>query len=111
MADVARRVAVVSRHPATLRQIQQALGVAGLGMRQAIGPSFLPKSAKGEFEAVVLDLDIDPATAPAVLIDAVGAACPETPVIAVAGVNPRHRLIQSLAVSTVVGLVPKLGSW
>ncbi len=111
MADVARRVAVVSRHPATLRQIQQALGVAGLGMRQAIGPSFLPKSAKGEFEAVVLDLDIDPTTQPSVLVEAVAAACPETPVIAVAGVNTRHRLIQALAQAPVIGLQPKVGSW
>lgn len=119
MADLAaersqgaqRRAAVVSRHPATLRQVAQALGVAGMSMRQAIGPSFLPRSGRGEFEVVLLDLDIDPDATPQSLVEAVVAACPETPVVAVAGINTRHRLIQALSVTSVVGLVPKTGTW
>ncbi len=107
----ARRAAVVCRHPATLRQLAQSLGVAGLAMRQAIGPAFLPRTAKGEFEVVVLDLDIDPDAPPTTLIDAVVAACPGTPVVAIAGVNPRHRLVQALSAATVTAIVPKLGTW
>src|SRR3954467_394183 len=87
MADSApqRRAAVVSRHPATLRQLAQSLGVAGLSMRQAIGPSFLPRSGRGEFEVIVVDLDIDPETPPTTIVEQVNAACPGTPVVAIAG--------------------------
>lgn len=106
-----RRAAVVSRHPATLRQLAQSLGVAGLAMRQAIGPSFLPRSARGEFELVVVDLDIDPETPPSTIIDQVVAACPSTPIITVAGINTRHRLVQSLGSTPVASIVPKLGTW
>jgi hypothetical protein len=106
-----RRAAVVSRHPATLRQLAQSLGVAGLAMRQAIGPSFLPRSTRGEFEVVVVDLDIDPETPPATLIDQVNVACPETPVVVIAGINTRHRLVQSLTNPSVTGLHPKVGTW
>lgn len=89
----------------------QALGVAQLSSRQAIGPSFLPRSAPGEFELVLLDLDIDPAAAPADLCAQVAAACPETRILALAGINARHRLAKALAHDAVVGLVPKLGAW
>jgi hypothetical protein len=106
-----RRAAVVSRHPATLRQLAQSLGVAGLSMRQAIGPSFLPRSARGEFEVVVLDLDIDAEAPPPSLVEAVSAACPDTPVVTIAGLNTRHRLVQSLAAPAVMGIAPKLGTW
>jgi len=80
-------------------------------MRQAIGPSFLPRSGKGEFELVLFDLDIDPETPAQSLIEAVALPCPETPVVAIAGVNTRHRLVQALAAPSVVGLVPKIGTW
>jgi hypothetical protein len=101
----------VSRHPATLKHVAQALAVAGLSSRQAIGPSFLPRSAPGEFELVLLDLDLDPATAPVELCAQVAAACRGTPIVVLAGVNARHRLVQSLGHADVVGLVPKLGGW
>lgn len=106
-----RRAAVVCRHPATLRQVAQALGVAGLGVRQAIGPNFLPRSQPGEFEAVVLDLDVNPATPPVQLVEAVVAHCPATPIVVVAGLSARHRLIEALAHSAVAGLCPKTGTW
>ncbi len=67
------RAAVVSRHPATLKHVAQALGVPRLGWRQAIGPAVLPRSSRGEFELVLLDLDLD-ATAPPALTDAQSAA-------------------------------------
>jgi hypothetical protein len=110
-----RRAAVVSRHPTTLRQVTQALGVAGLTMRQAIGPAFLPRSALGEFEVVVVDLDIDPEAAPASILEQVGVACPSVPVMAIAGINTRQRLVQALCrgpvLSPVTSIVPKIGSW
>jgi hypothetical protein len=106
-----QRAAVVSRHPATLRHVAQALGVAGLTSRQAIGPSFLPRSAPGEFEVVLLDLDIEAETDPVELCRAVAAACPETPIVTFAGVSPRQRLARSLAHGLVAGIVPKLGLW
>ena len=53
--------------------------------RQAIGPSFLPRSAPGEFEVVLLDLDIDPGTAPTELCAQVAAACHDTPIVVLAG--------------------------
>ena len=105
------RAAIVARHPSTLKHVAQALAVANLSSRQAIGPSFLPRSAPGEFEVVLLDLDIDPATPPVELCAQVAAACKDTPIVVVAGVNARHRLVQALAHPDVVGAVPKIGAW
>jgi histidine kinase-like protein len=105
------RAAVVSRHPATLKHVAQALAVARLASRQAIGPSFLPRSAPGEFEVVLLDLDIDPSTPSPELCAQVAAACSGTPIVVLAGVNARHRLVQALGHGDVVGLVPKIGAW
>ncbi len=105
------RAAIVSRHPATLKHVQQALAVANLSNRQAIGPSFLPRSAPGEFQLVLLDLDIDPAAPSVELCAQVAAACKGTPIVAVAGLNARHRLVQALGHPDVVGIVPKLGAW
>jgi len=101
----------VSRHPATLKHVAQALAVANLSSRQAIGPSFLPRSAPGEFEVVLLDLDIDVGTPPVELCAQVAAACNGTPIIVLAGLNARHRLVQALAHADVVGCVPKIGAW
>ncbi len=106
-----RRAAVVCRHPATARAVTQALGVAGLGMRQVLAPALLPRSQRGEFELVVLDLDLDPQLSPAALVAAVTASCPDAPVVCLAGVNPKQRLLESLSSPLVAALVPKLGSW
>ena len=105
------RAAIVARHPSTLKHVAQALAVANLSSRQAIGPSFLPRSAPGEFELVILDLDIDAATPPVELCAQVATACKDTPIIVVAGLNARHRLVQALAHPDVVGVVPKIGAW
>jgi CheY-like chemotaxis protein len=94
-----------------LKHVGQALAVANLSSRQAIGPSFLPRSQPGEFELVLLDLDIDPETAPAELCAQVAAACKNTPIVVVAGLNARQRLVQALAHPDVVGCVPKIGAW
>ncbi|MCU1277130.1 MAG: hypothetical protein JWM53_676 [bacterium] len=60
---------------------------------------------------MLLDLDIDPATPPPDLCAQVSAACKDTPIIVLAGLNARHRLVQSLAHPDVVGVVPKIGAW
>src|SRR4051794_9573290 len=106
-----RRAAVVCRQPATVRAVTQALGAAGITPRQAIAPGMMPRSQPGEFEAVLLDLDLDTATAPPELVAAVASACPETPVVCLAGVAPKQRLIESLAHRAVTSIVPKQGSW
>lgn len=85
--------------------------MANLSARQAIGPAFLPRASPGEFELVILDLDIDPATPPAELCAQVAAVCKNTPILVLAGINARHRLVQSWAHPDVVGAVPKLGAW
>ncbi len=101
-----RRAAVVCRHPATARRMQQALAMAGLGFRQAPAPSVLPRSQRGEFAAVLLDLDVDPDAEPAALAAAVDEACPDTPVFATA--RSRKRLLAALAAPNVAGLLPKI---
>jgi hypothetical protein len=106
-----RRAAVVCRHPATLRPIAQALGVAGLTIRKAIGPAFLPRSQPGEFEAILLDLDLDPQTPAVKLVESVSALCPGTPLLVVAGIDTKQRLVQALAHPSVAHLCPKLGSF
>jgi anti-sigma regulatory factor (Ser/Thr protein kinase) len=90
--------------------VTQAVGAAGFGLRQAIAPGMLPRSQPGEFELVLLDLDVDAQPVEA-LLSAVGAACPDTPIVCMAGKAARERLIQSLADPTVAAIVPKLGSW
>jgi hypothetical protein len=107
----ARRAAVVCRHPATLRPVTQALAAAGLTLRQVIAPGMLPRSQRGEFAMVLLDLDLDPATAPPSLVAPVAAACPGTPIVCLAGIATRQRLIESLAHPSVAAIVPKLGTW
>jgi hypothetical protein len=97
----------VSRHPATLKHVTQALAVASLSARHAIGPSFLPRSAPGEFEVALLDLDVDAAASPAELCALVAAALSDTPIVVLAGSDGRRRLAQALAHGAVVGLVPK----
>jgi hypothetical protein len=106
-----RRAAVVCRHPATLRPVTQALGVAGLGVRQVIAPGLLPRSQRGEFEAVLLDLDIDVNAQPFTLVESVSSHCPGTPVVCLSGITPKQRLIESLSHPAVAAIVPKLGSW
>ena len=84
--------------------------MASLSSRQAIGPSFLPRSERGEFDVILLDLDLDPKAAPADLCAQVAAVCRDTPIVALAGVDARQRLMQALAHEAVVSLVPKPGA-
>lgn len=60
---------------------------------------------------MLLDLDIDTSVTPPELCAQVDAACKDTPIIVLGGLNARHRLVQALAYPGVVGAVPKIGGW
>src|SRR5258706_1548862 len=106
-----RRAAVVCRHPGTLVQLGQSLGTIGIALRPAISPQLLPHAQSKEFDVVLLDLDIDSAATPEVLVATTAAQCPDSPVICVAGVHSRHRLLEALRHPRVAGVYPKLGTW
>ncbi len=105
------RAAVVSRHPATIRRVAQSLGAAGIGVNHALKAEELKAAEPGELKVAVLDLDVDPAAAPRALVDALSERCPATPVVAVAGVEAKRRLMAAVENSAVVHVVPKLGGW
>jgi hypothetical protein len=105
------RASVVSRHPATIRRVAQSLGAVGLGVNHALQPSALTKSQPGELQLAVIDLDVDVHAAPLALVEATVAACPDTPVVVVAGVDAKRRLLATLEMPMVRHAVPKLGSW
>jgi hypothetical protein len=67
--------------------------------------------APGSLQLAVVDLDVDAHADPMTLIDATVGACPETPLVVVAGVNAKRRLLTTLSSSTVRHAVPKLGGW
>jgi hypothetical protein len=106
-----RRAAVVCRRPGTLKQLAQALGTAGIGFRPAVAPQLLPSAQLKEFDVAVVDLDVDVASSPESLAAATAAHCPDSPLVCIAGVHTRHRLLDALNHPQVCGIFPKLGSW
>jgi hypothetical protein len=102
---------VVSRHPATLRQVTPALAMAGLSARRVIGPAFLPRSPRREFDLVILDLDVDLESPAGALVEATRLGCPGAPVVAVAGIDARTRLLEALAIEEVCAGLPKESAW
>ena len=105
------RGTVVTRHPATIRRVAQALGAVGVGVNHALSPAQLPKSAPGELKVVVLDLDVDPAADPLGLVREVAAFYPAIPLVVTAGVRAKKRLLATLGSPAVHHVVPKLGGW
>lgn len=104
------RATVVTRHPASIRRIAQALGAVGIGVDHALSPQQLPPAAD-ELRVVVLDLDVDGEAEPTALVATVAAAYPGVPIVVCAGVNAKKRLMATLAAPQVVHIVPKLGGW
>ena len=102
------RGTVVTRHPATIRRVAQALGAVGIGVNHALSAAELPA---GELAVVVLDLDVDGEADPAALVAKTAAAYPGVPTVVCAGVNAKKRLMSTLAAPSVVHVVPKLGGW
>ncbi|HZS39801.1 MAG TPA: hypothetical protein VFF06_23370 [Polyangia bacterium] len=105
------RAAVVSRHPATIRRLAQSLGAVGLGVNHSLGTAGLQRYEPGELKIAVLDLDVDAHADPAQLVAELAAACPQTPLVAVAGVDAKRRLMAALGSPSVRHVVPKLGGW
>jgi anti-sigma regulatory factor (Ser/Thr protein kinase) len=107
------RATVVTRHPATIRRVAQALGAVGVGVNHALSPSTeqLPRAAPGELKVVVLDLDVDDTADPATLVRGVSEVYPAVPMVVCAGVHAKRRLMATLESPMVCHVVPKLGGW
>jgi len=105
------RGTVVTRHPATIRRVAQALGAVGVGVNHALSPAQMPKAGPGELKVVVLDLDVDPAADPLALVRQVADFYPAIPLVVTAGVRAKKRLLATLAAPVVQHVVPKLGGW
>jgi hypothetical protein len=105
------RGTVVTRHPATIRRVAQALGAVGVGVNHALSPQQMPRAAPGELKVVVLDLDVDPAAPPPALVSAVTSFYPGVPMVVCAGVHAKRRLMATLEAQSVCHVVPKLGGW
>jgi hypothetical protein len=91
--------------------VAQSLGAVGLGVNHALNPTALPKAEPGELQLAVIDLDVDTHASPTALVEATAAACPGTPMVVVAGVEAKRRLLATLEAPMVRHAVPKLGSW
>lgn len=105
------RGTVVTRHPATIRRVAQALGAVGIGVNHALAPAQMTRAAPGELEVVVLDLDVDPDADPLTLVRQVAEQCPGVPLVVTAGVHAKRRLLMTLPAEPVCHVVPKLGGW
>jgi hypothetical protein len=105
------RGTVVTRHPATIRRVAQALGAIGVGVNHALSTAQMPRAAANELSVVVLDLDIDPHASPLALVAEVAEIYPSTPLVVVAGVHAKKRLLATLQAPQVRHVVPKLGGF
>jgi hypothetical protein len=105
------RGTVVTRHPASIRRIAQALGAVGVGVNHALSPAQMQKSAAGHLRVVVLDLDVDPDAEPLNLVRQVSEFYPTVPIVVCAGVHAKKRLLATLSSPVVRHIVPKLGGW
>jgi len=105
------RGTVVTRHPATIRRVAQALGAVGVGVNHALSTEQMPKTGPGELKVVVLDLDVDPEADPLALVRQVADFYPAIPIVVTAGVRAKKRLLGTLAAQAVRHVVPKLGGW
>ncbi|MDB4966002.1 MAG: hypothetical protein JWN44_1691 [Myxococcales bacterium] len=105
------RGAVVTRHPATIRRVAQALGAVGIGVNHALSTDQMQKASVGQLRVVVLDLDVDPDADPLALVRQVSEFYPGVPVVVCAGVHAKKRLLATLPSPVVRHIVPKLGGW
>jgi hypothetical protein len=105
------RGTVVTRHPATIRRVAQALGAVGVGVNHALSTEQMPKAGPGELKVVVLDLDVDPEADPLALVRQVATFYPAIPIVVTAGVRAKKRLLATLPSPAVHHVVPKLGGW
>lgn len=105
------RGTVVTRHPATIRRVAQALGAVGIGVNHALSTAQMPTVAAAELRVAVLDLDVDPDADPLTLVRQVAEFYPAVPLVVCAGVHAKRRLLSTLSSPAVRHVVPKLGGW
>jgi hypothetical protein len=90
--------------------VAQSLGAAGLHVRTAPFPSELPIAELSDVAALLVDLDVSPGDPPGVLISEARQAYPKVPLLAVAGIEARNRLIDALCEADVNHVMPKRGA-
>ena len=105
-----RGAALVSKHGPTCRRVAQSLGAAGLQVRTTPFPSELPIPDLADVAALLVDLDVSPSDPVSVLVGEARHAYPNTPILAVAGIDARQRLIDALCEADVNHVVPKRGA-
>jgi hypothetical protein len=105
-----RGAALVSRHGPTVRRVAQSLGAAGLQVRSTKFPSELPIDDLSDVAALLVDLDVSPTEPVATLVAEARAHYPSVPLLAVAGIEARSRLIDALCEADVNHVVPKRGA-
>ncbi len=99
---------VLSRHTLTSRRATQAFVAAGLEVVQCESPHWAP-SDRERTRIVLLDLDLEPATPPAVLVESTQRTYPDVAIVVVAGVHALQRLLAALVHPAAAHLVPKRG--
>src|SRR5581483_8086784 len=105
-----RSAALVSRHGPTCRRVAQSLGAAGLQVRSTKFPSELPIDDLSDVAALLVDLDVSPTEPARALIAEARGHYPNVPLLAVAGIDARSRLIDALCEADVNHVVPKRGA-
>jgi hypothetical protein len=105
-----RGAALVSRHGPTCRRVAQSLGAAGLQVRAAPFPHELPIGDLADVASVLVDLDVAPNEPAAKLVAEAQRAYPEVPIMAMAGIDARARMIDALCEADVNHVLPKRGA-
>jgi hypothetical protein len=105
-----RAAALVSKHGPTCRRVAQSLGAAGLQVHTTPFPSELPIRELSDVAAMLVDLDVAPSEPPSMLIAEARHAYPDRPILTVAGIDARSRLIDALCEADVNHVVPKRGA-
>jgi hypothetical protein len=105
-----RGAALLSRHGPTCRRVTQSLGAAGLQVRAAPFPHELPIGDLADVAAVLVDLDVDPNEPACKLVAEAQRAYPKVPIMAVAGIDARARMIDALCEADVSHVLPKRGA-
>jgi len=105
-----RGAALVSRHGPTCRRVAQSLGAAGLHVRAAPFPHELPIGDLADVAAVLVDLDVAPNETARRLVAEAQRAYPSVPIMAMAGIDARVRMIDALCEADVNHVLPKRGA-
>jgi hypothetical protein len=90
--------------------VAQSLGAAGLQVRAAPFPHELPIGDLADVAAVLVDLDVAPNEPAASLVAEARRAYPGIPIMAMAGIDARVRMIDALLEEDVHHVLPKKGA-